>query len=170
MVIWITGLSAAGKTTLSKAFERKYKEQIPNMVLLDGDVIRQLYGNDLGYEEKDRAIQIGRLHSIAAFLEQQSILVVVAALYANTELLEKNRNTFKDYFEVYLKADIDLLKTREIKELYKNALEKKINNVVGVDIPWHEPKKPDMVFEVSEGIKPDEMAEMLYRNIQHKLI
>jgi adenylylsulfate kinase-like enzyme len=169
MVIWITGLSASGKTTLSRAFEKKYKPGIPNLVLLDGDVIRQLYGNDLGYAEKDREVQIGRLHSIAAFLEQQSIVVVVAALYANNRLLENNRNVFNEYFEVYLKADIDLLKTREIKELYKNALEKKISNVVGVDIPWHEPQQPNLVFDVAQGMAPNDMADLLYNKIKDKL-
>lgn len=165
MVIWITGLSASGKTTLSKAFEKKYKSHIPNMVLLDGDVIRQLYGNDLGYAESDREIQIKRIQSIASFLEQQDIVVVVAALYANESLLVQNRSLFNKYFEVYLKADIDILQTREIKALYKQALEKKILNVVGVDIPYFEPVKPDLLFNVSEGMAPDAMADRLYNNV-----
>lgn len=165
MVIWITGLSASGKTTLSKAFEKKYKSSIPNMVLLDGDVIRQLYGNDLGYTESDRAVQITRLHTLAAFLEQQSILVVVAALYSNESLLEKNRNVFQEYYEVYLKASIDQLQAREFKDLYKQALENKIVNVVGVDIPWNEPQNPNLIFNIAEGLTPEVMAEMLYNNI-----
>lgn len=165
MVIWITGLSASGKTTLSKAFEKKYKSQIPNMVLLDGDVIRQLYGNDLGYTEADREIQIQRIQSIASFLEQQDILVVVAALYANERLLQKNRELFKEYYEIYLKAEINSLQKREIKEIYKQALENKIVNVVGIDIPYFEPFGPFMLFHVEEGIAPEVMAEMLYNKI-----
>ena len=164
MVIWITGLSASGKTTLCKAFEKKFRSTIPNMVLLDGDVIRQLYGNDLGYTETNRVVQIKRLQSIATFLEEQSILVIVAALYASKDLLNHNRRNFREYFEVYLKADIDLLKTREIKELYKQALEKKIVNVVGVDISWNEPVNPDLVFDVSAGLEPDKMAEILFQH------
>lgn len=165
MVIWLTGLSASGKTTLSKAFEKKYKRQIPNMVLLDGDVIRQLYGNDLGYTEADRAVQISRLQAVATFLEAQSILVIVAALYAKDELLQYNRSHFLQYFEVYLKADVDFLKGREIKELYKQALAGKINNVVGVDITWNEPRQPDLVFNVSEGRSPEEMADVIFSKI-----
>ena len=165
MVIWITGLSASGKTTLSKAFEKKYKNLIPNMVLLDGDVIRQLYGNDLGYTEDQRVIQIQRLQAIAKFLEDQSIVVVVAALYANKYLLTYNRNTFKKYIEVYLKAEIDILITREIKDLYKNAIEGKVTNVVGVDIPWNEPFSSDIIFNVAEKESPEKMAEILYNKI-----
>ncbi|MEO8172458.1 MAG: adenylyl-sulfate kinase [Sediminibacterium sp.] len=166
MVIWITGLSASGKTTLSKAFEKKFKPSIPNMVLLDGDVIRQLYGNDLGYTEDQRVIQISRLQAIASFLERQSIVVVVAALYANNELLAYNRTHFKEYFEVYLKAEIEQLQTREIKELYKNALAGKIENVVGVDIPYQEPVNPDMLFKVADNLSPETMADMLYSKIK----
>jgi len=128
MVIWITGLSASGKTTLSRAFERKYKSNLPNMVLLDGDVIRQLYGNDLGYAEADRAVQIKRLHTLASFLEEQSIVVLVAALYSN----------------------------------------EKIINVVGVDIPWNEPLNPDLVFNISDGLPPDQMAEILFNQVFNK--
>ena len=168
MVIWITGLSASGKTTLSKAFEKKYKSSIPNMVLLDGDVIRKLYGDDLGCIEADRITQIKRLQAIASFLEEQFVLVVVAALYANNDLLRYNRNKFKDYFEVYLKANLSILKKREIKGLYKNAFEGRIKNVVGVDIPWNEPTNPEMIFRVSEEIRPDVMAGMLYNSVFKK--
>ena len=138
------------------------------MVLVDGDVIRELFGNDLGFTEKDRQIQIGRMQAIASFLEKQSIIVIVAALYANNELLEKNRQIFNEYYEVYLKADIDLLQTREFKELYKNALAQKVKNVVGVDIPWNEPVDPHLVFEVAKGMTPDTMAELIYNNIYKK--
>ncbi|CAM3852732.1 adenylyl-sulfate kinase [Aquirufa aurantiipilula] len=168
MVIWITGLSASGKTTLSQEFEKKYKNSIPNMVLLDGDVIRQLYGNDLGYKETDREIQIKRMHNLAAFLEKQSIIVLVAALYSNEQLLENNRKEFKEYFEVYLKGNIDQLQVREIKGLYKQALENKIVDVVGVDIPWNEPINPELIFDISEGLSPNEMAEILYRKAFNK--
>jgi len=89
MIIWIAGLSAAGKTTLATALAAKLRRRMPNLVVLDGDVIRQLYGNDLGYEEADRVVQIKRIQNLAAFLESQGIVVVVAALYARDDLLEE---------------------------------------------------------------------------------
>lgn len=162
MVIWITGLSASGKTTLSKAFEKKSRPAIPNLVLLDGDTIRLLYGNDLGYTEPDRVIQIRRVQTLARFLEQQSILVVVAALYARDDLLAENRKLFEEYLEVYLKADIEFLQTRETKHLYKKALNREIANVVGVDIPWHAPKHPDLTFDIRSGESPQRMADVIF--------
>lgn len=165
MIIWITGLSASGKTTLSRAFEKKYKNKFPNLVLLDGDLIRDLYGNDLGFKKSDRILQIKRLQSIALFLEKQSIIVIVAALYSDHNLLEMNRKLFDDYFEIYLKADVAQLQKREFKDLYKNALNGRIKDVVGIDIPWNEPKNPDLIFKIWEEKSPDEMAKIMFDNI-----
>ena len=162
MIIWITGLSGSGKTTLATAYSNKLRPTIPNLVLLDGDVIRQLYGDDLGYKETDRVLQIKRIQNLAVFLERQGILVIVAALYARDDLLQENRNIFEQYFEVYLEADLDLLKTRETKGLYKKAFNGEMQNVVGVDIPWNAPRNPDLVFSLSEGKAPEQMVEILF--------
>jgi adenylylsulfate kinase-like enzyme len=166
MVIWITGLSASGKTTLSKALEKKIRQNTSGIVLLDGDSVRQLYGDDLGYEEPDRFTQIKRIQNLAVFLEKQSLIVIVAALYAHPDLLEYNRKTFQEYFEIYLKGTIESLQKREFKDLYKKALNKEILNVVGVDIPWHEPVNADLLFELEDNYKPDEMAEVIFQKLQ----
>ena len=168
MVIWITGLSASGKTTLSKSFEKLFRPLYPNLVLLDGDVIRQLYGNDLGYSEADRWIQIKRIQTIAAFLDQQSIIVVVSALYAHDDLLNHNRTLFEQYFEVYLKADLCFLRNREVKGLYQKAFNNEMKDVVGIDIPWHEPKDPDLIFHMVESKTPEEMANILFHKVFQK--
>ena len=162
MVIWITGLSASGKTTLSRAFKKKVKGSVPNMVLLDGDIVRQLYGDDLGYEEADRYTQITRIQNLATFLEKQSIVVVVAALYSHPDLLKYNRKNFIQYFEVYLHSSIEVLQKREFKGLYQKALNKEIMNFVGVDIPWNTPVEPDMVFDLLENLSPELMADKLF--------
>ena len=161
MVIWITGLSGAGKTTLAKDLISALRSDISNIVLLDGDQIRELYGNDLSFHESDRIKQIQRIQKLALFLEKQGLLVIVSALYANDELLLENRATFDDYYEVYLSANVDFLVTREIKGLYKKALQNITKNVVGVDIPWHSPKNPDLTFNVADNISAKKMAEKI---------
>ena len=91
---------------------------------------------------------------------------MVAILYSNEELLEKNRNIFNDYLEVYIKADIETLEKREFKGLYRGAKSGHIKDVVGVDIEWIEPKKPDMVFDISsKDYQLDEMSRLLRQNI-----
>lgn len=165
MVIWITGLSAAGKSTLSLAFQKKFKAQLPSMILLDGDAIRELYGNDLGFAESDRVKQIQRIQKLARFLDQQSMIVVVAALYSNPELMEANRQMFSQYYEVLLETNLDVLQTRETKGIYAGAMRGEIKNVVGVDIPWQPPRAPHLVFDMSNPSSPDHMAEKLFESI-----
>jgi len=161
MVIWITGLSGAGKTTLCQKVFDALKPTMPELVHVDGDVIRELFGADLSFAEEDRVRQIKRIQAISSFLDRQGQVVLVAALYASPELLKGNRETFENYFEVYLKAPMELLSQRNSKGLYNNGT----SNVVGVDIPWHEPKQADLTFDASLGATPNEMAKKLIASV-----
>lgn len=163
MVIWITGLSASGKTTLAKAICKNFAKK--KFILIDGDLIRNLF-NDLGYEEKDRFKQITRMQNIASFLAKQNFNVVVAALFSHTKLLSRNRKLFKKYFEIYLKADIGFLAKREIKNIYSRAFKKKLKNVVGMDIKWNEPKNPNLVFDQTKKLSINQMIKILKKNIK----
>ena len=113
MVIWITGISGAGKTTIANSIIQNYKHKIHNLVNVDGDAVRELYGNDLGYAEKDRIRQIKRMQKLCLFLENQNLIVIASALYSNSELMAWNRKNFSEYFEIYLNASLELVKERE---------------------------------------------------------
>lgn len=160
MVIWITGLSGTGKTTLCAALRALIKPRLAETVVLDGDVIRKLFGAGLGYREQDRVVQIGRIQALAKMLSDQGLVVVVGALYARPDLLSWNRENFGDYFEVYLEASIEFLRGRDSKGLYARAAAGEVN-VVGMDIPWHPPLCPDMTIDASAGRPADELAREL---------
>jgi adenylylsulfate kinase-like enzyme len=160
-VIWITGMSGAGKTTLCHAVSERMKPHIPELMLLDGDAVRELYGNDLDHRELSRKRQIERLHRLALFLTGQGQFVLVAALYSHPDLLVKNRATLPNYFEVYLNAPLALLQGRDGKGLYAGAAAGRIPNVVGVDIPWHAPARPDLVLDADAGLTPAQLAQAL---------
>ena len=100
MVIWITGLSGAGKTTLCKAIWDLIKPSVPELVLLDGDEVREAFGHNLSYAESDRILQVKRLQSMARVLSRQELIVLVGVLYNNPELLRWNREHFDEYFDV----------------------------------------------------------------------
>lgn len=159
MVIWITGMSGAGKTTLCQAIWDKLKPGHPELVFLDGDIVRAAFDNDLGYREEDRVCQIKRMQRLAKMLSDQGMLVLVAALYSHPSLLEWNRNQIGGYFEVYLQASLAMLQGRDSKKIYSRATEGSLREVVGIDIPWHPPTKPDLVVEVDQVIPPHETAE-----------
>lgn len=141
-MIWVTGLSGAGKTTLCNALWQLLKAQTPELVILDGEAIRAAFGSDLGYNEKDRVRQVTRLQTIAKLLADQGMIVLVAALYSHPDLLAWNRQKLPNYFEVYMEASLETLRGRDIKGLYGGATKQ----VVGIDIPWYPPEFSDLVL------------------------
>lgn len=161
MVIWITGLSGSGKTTLATALRDLVKPSNPHVVLIDGDIIREAFGASLGYSEADRTTQIGRIQRLAKILSDQDLIVIVAALYAHPDLLEWNRRYLRNYNEVYIQASMDLLRQRDQKQLYSTASATRTANVVGIDIPWHEPTDSHHLFAADDGIAPVDMAHQL---------
>tara|TARA_B100001121_G_C18628495_1_gene593078 strand:+ start:361 stop:885 length:525 start_codon:yes stop_codon:yes gene_type:complete len=163
MIIWLTGMSGSGKSTLSNILIKKFKKKDINFISVDGDVVRDLFDNDLNHSLKHRLKQINRIKKITKFLNLQKQNVIVSALYSNPEILENNRKIFKNYFEVYLKVPISILLKRDIKNLYKRALNKKIKNVVGVDIPWIEPKKSNLLIDQSKKITPNKIANEIIK-------
>lgn len=169
MVLWITGLSASGKTTVARAFLEVIKNSGVQKVFLDGDYVRELFGGDLGYDENSRIKHIQRVQRLAKFLTDQGIDVVVAALYSNREILAENRKLFDKYFEVYLKADIEFLKIRENKALYSKAQSNEIKNVVGIDIIWQEPMNPDLVMDTNILRDPSALALEILNALKLKL-
>lgn len=158
MIIWITGLSGAGKTTLCNAMAKVLKPRMPHLAIVDGDVIRALFGSDLDYTEASRVIQIKRIQSVAKFLDDQGFIVLVAALYAHPDLLDWNRRNFRNYFEIYLDASLELVAGRDSKGLYAAARNGEDKNVVGMDIPWHAPVVSDLRLECPGAGTPERMA------------
>jgi len=161
MVIWMTGLSGAGKTTLCEALTRRLKPALPALTILDGDVVRQVFGGDLGHSEADRVTQIRRIQSLAEMLDRQGLVVLVAALYAHPDLLAWNRATFDDYFEIYLNAPLDLVRRRDPRGLYGKAAAGQMPDVVGLDIPWHAPVNPDLTIDMTAGRSVDETMALI---------
>ena len=160
-VIWITGLSGAGKTTLSDRLVTALRLRGHHVVTLDGDAVRAAFGQSLGYDVTARRTQIERLQSLALFLSEQGCLVVVSALYCDHDLLAWNRAHLPNYTEVYLQASLDLLRQRNSKGLYDSGVE----NVVGVDIAWHAPENADLVFDCDTGISADRLTTALLQHL-----
>jgi len=156
--IWVTGLSGAGKTTLCRAMGQLLKPSIPELVLIDGDVVREAFGGDLGYDVVSREQQIRRIQRLARVLSEQGLVVLVSALYASPSLLDWNRQHLAAYFEIYLRAPLAVLRMRDSKGLYRAAEGGSMPNVVGIDIPWLEPARPDLIIDVERAPGPQELA------------
>ena len=147
MVIWIIGLSGAGKTTLAGQVVERIRQLNGKVVLLDGDLVRTLFGNDVDHTIEGRRRNAERLSALSKFLAGQGIHVVAAVLSIFPEWQRWNRENIPGYSEVYIKASIQTLLKRDIKNLYARAMRGEIADVVGVDIPFPEPKCPDLVID-----------------------
>lgn len=150
MIIWITGLSGAGKTTIGREVCRLWKKQAPNTVLVDGDEIRELIGRVDGedaYTMAARRIVAERIQSFCAWLDRQEINAVCCTISAFPDLLVQNRQRFSEYFEVFLDVPIDILEYRARGDIYKKAKLGEVKNVVGFDLPFSPPIAPHMVIE-----------------------
>lgn len=164
MVLWLTGLSGAGKTTIAEAILRVVKPCLPSLVLIDGDVVRDLFGAGLGFDEEARKLQIGRIQRLAQLLDRQNIPVIVSALYSSPELMDWNRKNLSEYFEIYIDTPLETVIERDTKGLYSKARAGELLHVVGLDVPWHVPKSPNMVVS-SVGVAPEFLAREIIKAV-----
>jgi len=147
MVVWLIGLSGTGKTTLANEIVRYANRERVNTVLLDGDVIREVFGNDLGYSMKDRLINAYRICQLGKLLDAQGLNVVCSILSIFPETRDWNRVNIKKYYEVFIDTPIEILVERDSKGIYAKYYRGEVTEVVGLDIKFPIPDKPDLVIK-----------------------
>jgi len=161
MVIWLIGISGSGKTTIGKKLYLHLKKKIKNLIFLDGDLFRELMNNDVGYSKKDRDKNAERMIKFAEYILNQNINIIFAANLTSSKYKNLKKKKFKkNYFEVYIETSLDnLIKYRDYKNLYKDALKKKIKNVVGIDIKYKKPQRPNLIID--NNLKRSNFNEIL---------
>ena len=159
-VYFFTGLSGAGKTTIGGLFYRRLKEKKNDLVLLDGDQLRQLsFNKKSGYSTEER--KRGAFHNfeICRMLADQGIDVVLCSISMYSDCRAWAREHIENYREIYLKVARETLYRRDQKGLYSSGAK----NVVGVDLPCEEPESPDIVIENDGQETPGEIVARLER-------
>jgi cytidine diphosphoramidate kinase len=152
VVIWIIGLSGAGKSTIGRELARQWRLAAPNCVMLDGDELRDVFGHnrdDTAYTVEGRRLNADRMTALCSLLDRQGINVVCCILSLFPEMRLDNRARFSRYFEVFLDAPLSALRRRDPKGLYAAAESGTQRNVVGVDIPFARPATADLVIDTS---------------------
>lgn len=151
MVIWITGLSGAGKSSIAKSLVEEIKQK-QSVVLLDGDMVRIAISDPhIGYDKKSRIENAYRISRLAKMLSDQEIIVVVATMSLFHEIHEWNRKNFSQYLEVYVSVDFNVLKKRDARSIYSKAEAGITSDVVGVHLEFEEPKCPHVIIDNSEN-------------------
>ena len=166
MIIWLIGLSGSGKTTIGKEVYELYKQKNSNTVFLDGDILREVWGDSLGHDISGRQMNAHRISNLCLLLDQQNINVVACVLSIFPKWRDWNRKNFDKYFEIYIYSSIKILQKFDDKGIYDKAKKGKINNVVGLDIPFPEPKTPNLIIDNS---KRDVNPKLIAKNILYEL-
>lgn len=160
-VYWITGLSGAGKSTIGKRWYEELRKTYTNVVFLDGDELRQVFGNDLGYTEEDRRKSAMRNARLCKMLGEQGIYVVCCTISMFDEVRQWNRENIKEYKEIYIKVSMEVLQKRDQKNLYTKAKIGQEQDLAGITFQVEEPKTPDLVLENNGDITPEEQVERI---------
>jgi len=161
-VFWITGLSAAGKTTLAQLLTDKLRGMGKSVVMLDGDELRNALDITTEHSRDSRLTLAYKYSRLAKMIAVQGVTVVVGTVALFKEIHSWNRENQPGYFEVYLKVPIEELRRRDPKGIYKRYDAGELTNVAGLDLIVDEPLNPDMTIEYIDGLSPeDELNELL---------
>lgn len=161
-VFWFTGLSGAGKTTVGRKFFELLRDHRPAAVFLDGDTLREVFGNDLGHSRESRVKSAMRNAKLCKMLAEQGIDVVCATISMFHECQEWNRANIAQYREIYLKVPMQVLIERDQKQLYSRAARGEVLEVMGVDLAADEPRTPDAVVDNDGRMSPAQVAALLH--------
>ena len=163
--IWFTGLSGAGKTTVSILVGEILRKRGKKVETLDGDVVRQNLSKGLGFSKEDRDINIRRIGFVCHLLSRNGIVAIGAAISPYRAIRQENRELIGDFIEVYARCPIEVLTERDAKGLYKKALAGEIKNFTGVNDPYEPPENPEVIFD-SDKETPEESAAKVIAKIE----
>lgn len=162
-VLWITGLSAAGKTTLAKALQFKFNELGIAAQSLDGDELRATISSDLGYSREDRRENIRRAAALCKFYNDQGITAIASFIspYQEDRTLVKNIVGIESYFEIYINTPLSICERRDPKGLYKKARSGELKFFTGISDHYEIPQSPNIVIDTTRQTIEDSVSVVL---------
>lgn len=151
-LLWFTGLSASGKSTIAHSVEKKLFERGFRTYVLDGDNVRHGINNNLGFSREDRKENLRRIAEVSMLFVDAGILVLAAFISPYKEDREYIRKRFEgdNFLEIYVKCSIEECEKRDPKGQYKKARAGIIKNYTGVSAPYEEPENPDLILDTEK--------------------
>ena len=165
-VIWITGLSASGKTTLASAVTKSLKEKGHPTIMLDGDILRECLDVQKQNSREERRRLAYTYSRFAKMLSSQGVFVVVGTIALFKEIHQWNRENIPGYFEVFLNVPMEELRKRDPKGIYKKFFNGEIKDVAGLDISVDYPSNPHLKINFSKEKTPKIVSKILLDNFE----
>lgn len=167
-VLWFTGLSGSGKSTIAVELEKKLYERNKLTVLLDGDNIRHGLCSDLGFSVEDRKENLRRVRETAKLFYDNGAITLVSFITPLSEERENAKELIgEDYIEIFVDCPIELCEKRDPKGLYKKARDGEIKNFTGIGQEYQEPQNPNVIINSSE-VTVDEAVEQIINYLKEK--
>jgi adenylylsulfate kinase len=164
-VVWLTGLSGSGKTTIGRSLKSQLDELDMKVELLDGDEVRKQLSPDLGFTKADREMHARRVVYLSKLLARNGIITLVSLIAPYKSFRDSARAEIDDYVEVYVKTPLETCIKRDPKGLYKKALKGEITDMTGLQDPYEEPVNPELVIE-TERLNVEESARKILMTLK----
>ena len=168
-ILWFTGLSASGKSSVANAFAHRLFEEGKQAFVLDGDNIRHGLNSDLGFDEVSRKENIRRIGEVAKLFVEGGQIVLTAFISPYREDRQVVRNLVQEgeFIEVFVKCSVEACEKRDPKGLYKKARNNEIPNFTGISAPYEEPINPEIILD-TENQTIEECVEQLQKILTEK--
>lgn len=165
LILWLTGLSGSGKTTIAKGVEKELKARNCLVEVLDGDVIRTNLSKGLGYSRADREINIRRIGFVSNLLSRNGVITIVAAISPYRSVRDEVHDMADNFLEVYINAPLPICEQRDTKGLYAMARAGELLAFTGIDDPYEEPLDPDIVCHTDQET-PEQSIEKVVAELE----
>lgn len=161
VTVWLTGLSGAGKSTITEALEARLRDLGAKLEVLDGDIVRTNLTKGLGFSKEDRDENIRRIGFVSHLLTRNGVIVLVSAISPYRTIREEVRTRIGDFLEVYVSAPLEVCEQRDVKGLYRKARSGEIPNFTGVSDPYEPPLNPEVNCETHQETLEESVNKVL---------
>ncbi len=165
-VLWFTGLSGSGKSTVSERVYPILKERGYRVEHLDGDVIRDIFPKT-GFSKEDRNAHIKRVGYLASRLQAHGVFVIGSFISPYKESRDFVRNLCEDFVEIYISTPLEECERRDVKGLYEKARNGEITQFTGIDDPYEAPENPELEIDTTD-ISVDDAVDMVIRYLEER--
>lgn len=159
-VLWMTGLSGAGKSTIANLLEQKLQAMGKHTYLLDGDNVRHGLNKDLGFTDRDRVENIRRVAEVAKLMVDAGLIVIVSFIspFRSERTMARALLQEGEFVEIFVETPLEICEARDPKGLYAKARSGKLANFTGIDSPYEPPQSPELRIDTTE-LSADDAAD-----------